>query len=74
MGKIFEDRGGAEYLVPSLKTQLQQYEVDSHEAHLAVAGELSKGSKGVVPKDDKVVQFDLDMISLKTTENPNLLF
>jgi len=74
LGKIFEEKGGIENLVPSLKMELQKYEVDSPDAHAAVAGELSKGSKGKVPKDDKVVQFDLDMISLKTTEDPNLLF
>lgn len=72
--RIFEDKGGIEQIVPQLKGELQKYEVDSPEAHNAIANELSRGSKQKVPKDEKVVQYDLDVISMKTTEDPNLLF
>jgi phage-related tail protein len=72
--RIFEGKGEEEELVPGLKKELQKYEVDSKEAHLAVASILSEGSEKKVPSDEKVVQYDLDVISMKTLDNPNLLF
>ncbi len=72
--KIFQDNGEKEELVPALKGELQKYEVDSREAHAAIANVLSTGSRQKVPHDEKVVQFDLDIIAMKTVKNPNLLF
>lgn len=72
--KIFESKGDIEQIVPGLKQKLQKYEVDSKEAHVAIADELSKGSKQKVPDHEKVVQYDLDVISMKTIDDPNLLF
>ena len=63
-----------EELEPVLKGALQKYEVDSPEAHSAVASILSAGSAQKVPSHEKVVQFDLDVIAMKTVENPDLLF
>jgi hypothetical protein len=72
--KIFKGKGEEEELIPALKGELQKFEVDSPEAHQAVASILSVGSAQKVPTSEKVVQFDLDVIALKTVRNPNLLF
>ncbi len=72
--KIFNGKGEAEELVPALKGELQKYEVDSPEAHQAVASILSTGSAQKVPTTEKVIQYDLDVIAMKTVENPSLLF
>ena len=72
--KIFQGKGEQEELIPALKGELQKYEVDSPEAHNAVASILSVGSKQKVPTSEKVVQYDLDVIAMKTVQNPDLLF
>jgi hypothetical protein len=72
--KIFKGKGEEEELIPALKGELQKFEVDSPEAHQAVASLLSVGSAQRVPTNEKVVQFDLDVIALKTVRNSNLLF
>lgn len=72
---IFENKGGLEQLVPSLRLKLQKVEAGSQEALIAIASELSKGSKQKVPQDERVVKYDRDVISLKlATENPDLLY
>ncbi len=75
LGKIFEkDQNGDDKLKEKLKKALQIYSAESAEAKSAVADQLSEGSQEAVPSDAKVVQKDIDAISLKTIENPGILF
>jgi len=57
-----------------LKKKLQTYSSESNEAKLAVADQLSEGSKQRVPTDAKVVTDDINYIALKTVEDPSILF
>ncbi len=73
--RIFEHDGeGREKLKDKLKKKLQTYSSESNEAKIAVADQLSEGSKMRVPTDAKVVTDDINYISLKTVEDPSLLF
>ncbi len=73
--KIFErDAEGREKLKDKLKKKLQTYSSESNEAKLAVADQLSEGSKQRVPTDAKVVTDDINYIALKTVEDPSILF
>lgn len=75
LGKIFEkDPSGKEKLKEKLKKALQIYSSESEEAKSAVADQLSEGSQQKVPTDANVVQKDIDAISIKTVEDPTLLF
>ncbi len=75
LNKIFERTpDGEEILAPDLKSSLQKYESESEEAKEAVSTKLSQGSKGRVPKDDKLIARDLDEISWRTTQKDDLLF
>jgi len=75
LDKIFEkDQNGQERLREKLKKSLQIHDSESPEARMAVADQLSEGSKEKVPTNAKVVQKDIDTISMKTVEDPTLLF
>ncbi len=75
LNKIFEkDDNGEEILAPDIKSALQQFDSESHEAREAVSTKLSQGSSGKVPADHELIDMDLDEISWRTTQNPNILF
>lgn len=74
LNKIFENRNGVEQLAPDLKQALQRFDSESLEAKAAVANKLSEGSKQKVPKDNKIVDQDIDEISQRTTSSPDILF
>lgn len=74
LNKIFEKNdNGEEILSPDLKTMLQKYDSESEEARDAVSTKLSQGSKQKVPKNEKIIEMDLDEISIRSAEDPNLL-
>ncbi|MDR2428942.1 MAG: hypothetical protein LBD62_03960 [Candidatus Margulisbacteria bacterium] len=74
LGRIFESRDGEAALHPELKTELQRYDSESPEAKKAVAHHLSRGSEQEVPVSAKVVEKDIDEISIRTIENPSILY
>lgn len=74
LNKIFEkNENGDEVLSPDLKTMLQKFDSESEEARDAVSTKLSQGSKEKIPKNHKIVEMDLDEISWRSTQDPNLL-
>ena len=74
LNKIFEkNENGEEVLSPDLKTMLQKYDSESAEARDAVSNKLSQGSKQKVPNNEQIIGMDLDEISLRSAEDPNLL-
>lgn len=73
LGKIFENRDGQESLSPDLKNALQHFDSESQQAKEVIANTLSKGSKGKVPSNDKLIGMDLDEISIRTIDNPDLI-
>ena len=72
--RIFENRDGEIALNPELRQELQRHDSESKEAHHAVAHHLSRGSEQEVPETANVVERDIDEISIRTIENPNLLY
>ncbi|MDR1113703.1 MAG: hypothetical protein LBK68_05170 [Candidatus Margulisbacteria bacterium] len=74
LGRIFENNDGESALHPELKTELQRYDSESPEAKKAVAHHLSRGSEQEVPVSARVVEKDIDEISVRTLENPNILY
>jgi len=75
LGKIFEkDQNGKERLKEKLKNALRLYDSESDEAKVAVADQLSEGSQQRVPTDSDVIRKDIDAISMRTVEDPTILF
>jgi len=73
LGRIFKHDNGEEQLQPELKLALQRFDSESEGAKQAVAKQLSKGSAQEVPTNDRLIAKDIDEISLRTIENPNLI-
>ena len=74
LNRIFEkDESGEDTLAPDLKKALQQFDSESAEARNAVSTKLSQGSQGKVPTNHALVDMDLDEISWRTTQNPDIL-
>ncbi|GBR77405.1 hypothetical protein RDn1_064 [Candidatus Termititenax dinenymphae] len=75
LGRIFNNNDdGEESLHPELKLELQRYDSESPEAKYAVAHHLSRGSEQEVPASDALISKDIDEISIRTLDNPKLLF
>ncbi|GBR72380.1 hypothetical protein HP1_085 [Candidatus Termititenax spirochaetophilus] len=74
LGRIFENTDGETNLHPDLKQALQHYDSESEEAKHAVAHHLSRGSKQEVPSGDDLIRKDIDEISIRTLDNPGILY